>query len=146
MSTSEMSSAPNPMPKATRPGEASAAHTSTRDRAWRRVLRNRKAVVGAVLLLLIALSALLAPVLATHDPNSQNLRSRLQTASDEHLLGTDHLGRDLYTRILYGGRVSLQVGFISVGIALSLGGAMGILAGFYGGRVEIGRAACRARV
>lgn len=110
--------------------------TSTGRRAWRRVLRNRKAVVGGLLLTLIVLSAVFAPVLTTHDPYVQNVRNRLQTGSDEHLLGTDHLGRDLYTRILYGGRVSLQVGFISVGIALSLGGVMGMLAGFYGGRIE----------
>lgn len=137
MSTSEITSAPGTgrrdSPSA---GKAPDAGISTGKRAWRRVLRNRKAVVGGVLLLIIVLSALLAPVLATHDPNVQNLRQRLQTSSEDHWLGTDHLGRDLYTRILYGGRVSLQVGFISVGIALSLGGLMGMLAGFYGGRLE----------
>lgn len=105
-------------------------------RAWLRLLRNRKALIGALCLLVIILSAVFAPLLATHDPNVQNVRNRLQRASKEHWLGTDHLGRDLYTRLLYGGRVSLRVGFISVGMALLLGGSMGMVAGFYGGRVE----------
>src|SRR5690606_10615497 len=66
----------------------------------------------------------------------QNLRARLQPPSAEHLLGTDNFGRDVFSRIIHGGRVSLSVGFISVGIALAIGGLMGLLAGFYGGAID----------
>lgn len=107
-----------------------------RGQALRRVLRNRKAVFGAVCLAIIVMSALFAPVISPHDPYDQTLRNRLQGSSDDHWLGTDHLGRDLFARIIYGGRVSLQVGFVSVGIALLLGGTMGLLGGYYGGWFE----------
>lgn len=138
MSTPEMTTTPGSGPTAPIGADQDglALGMSTRKRAWRRVLRNRKAVAGGIFLLLIVMSAVFAPWLTPYDPNVQNLRNRLQTASEEHWLGTDQLGRDLYTRILYGGRVSLRVGFLSVGIALTMGGLMGMLAGFYGGRLE----------
>lgn len=101
-----------------------------------RMLRDRKAVLGAVLLALIVLSCLLAGVISSHDPLAQNLRQRLQGPSSEHWLGTDQFGRDLFTRILYGGRLSLAVGVVSVAIALGIGGTMGLFAGYYGGVVE----------
>lgn len=116
--------------------ERTAGAVDTRGQALRRVLRNRKAVVGIICLAIIILSALFAPVISPHDPYEQNLRNRLQGSSQEHWLGTDHLGRDLFARIVYGGRVSLQVGFVSVGIAVLLGGTMGLLGGYYGGWLE----------
>lgn len=103
-----------------------------RGQALRRVLRNRKAVFGMIFLTIIVMSALLAPIISPHDPYRQDLRNRLQGSSSEHWLGTDHLGRDLFARIIYGGRVSLRVGFVSVGIALLLGGTMGLLGGYFG--------------
>lgn len=103
---------------------------------WRRFLRNRKAVVGLVLLVIITLSAIFAPLVATHNPTQQNLRNRLQPPSAENWLGTDNFGRDIYSRIVYGARISLRVGLISVSIALVIGGGMGLLGGYFGGRID----------
>jgi len=108
----------------------------TRGQIWRRILRNRKAVAGAILLAVIALAAIFADYITVHDPYTQNLRNRLQPPSSDHWLGTDQFGRDMFSRIVYGARISLRVGFISVGIALLAGGTMGLLAGYYGGWLE----------
>lgn len=101
--------------------------------ALRRLVRNRKAVVGLAVLLLIALSALFAPQIATHDPTEQVLAKRLAKPSAQHLLGNDDLGRDIFSRIVYGGRISLRIGFLSVGLALLMGGLIGLTAAYYGG-------------
>src|SRR5690625_41827 len=118
--------------------EAAAASTLPRRRskAVRRFWRNPRTLFGVIVLALIVLAAVFAPLVATHDPNVQNLRNRLAPPSAEHWLGTDQFGRDTYSRIIYGGRVSLSVGFLSVGIALAVGGLMGLLAGFYGGWID----------
>src|SRR5690606_18684770 len=108
----------------------------TRGQLLRRVMRNRKALVGGVCLLIIALAAIFADVIAVHDPYTQNLRNRLQPPSGEHWLGTDQFGRDMFARIVHGARISLRVGFVSVGLALLVGGTMGLLAGYYGGWLE----------
>lgn len=100
------------------------------------MLRNKKAVVGAIILLIITLGAVFAPFLAPHSPIQQDLRNRLQPPSRDNLLGTDQFGRDLFSRILYGGRISLRIGFITVGIALIVGGTLGLIAGFYGGILD----------
>src|SRR5690625_328440 len=105
-------------------------------KAMRRFWRSPRTIFGVAMLALIILSAVFAPLLSTHEPNAQNLRNRLQPPSSEHWLGTDHFGRDTYSRIMYGGRLSISVGFLSVGIALAVGGVMGLLAGFYGGWVD----------
>src|SRR5690625_104568 len=105
-------------------------------KALRRFWRNPRTLFGVVMLLLIIMPAVFAPLLSTHDPNKQDLRNRLQPPSSEHWLGTDHFGRDTYSRIMYGGRLSISVGFLSVGIALAVGGLMGLLAGFYGGWMD----------
>ncbi len=88
------------------------------------------------MLLVIAFAAVFADAISPYPPNQQNLRARLQPPSAEHILGTDHFGRDVLSRIIHGGRVSLQVGFIAVGIALAVGGVMGLLAAFYGRWVD----------
>ncbi|CAN5714919.1 ABC transporter permease [soil metagenome] len=93
-------------------------------------------MVGAILLAIIVAAAVFADQISPYPPNQQNLRNRLQPPSAEHMLGTDHFGRDLLSRIIHGGRVSLQVGFVSVAIALAIGGLMGLLSGFYGGRID----------
>ncbi|MGM0413636.1 MAG: ABC transporter permease [Bacillota bacterium] len=107
-----------------------------RSRALKRLLFNKKAIAGGILLLIIALSAIFAPFITPHSPIDQNMRNRLEPPSSEYLLGTDNYGRDIFTRILYGGRVSLRIGFISVGIAVLVGCTLGILAGFYGGKID----------
>jgi len=98
----------------------------------RRLFFNKKAVVGAILLLLIAGLAVFAPFITTHDPIDQNIRNRLQPPGGDHLLGTDQFGRDIFSRIIYGARISLRVGFISVGIGMSFGCFMGIMGGYFG--------------
>lgn len=105
-------------------------------KVWRRFWRNPRTTVGVIMLAIILLSAIFAPLLATHEPNKQNLRSRLAPPSKEFYLGSDNFGRDTYSRILYGGQVSLQVGFLSVGIAVVIGGILGLIAGFYAGWID----------
>lgn len=107
-----------------------------RSKAMRRFWRSPRTLFGVITLAIIILVAVFAPMVATHQPNVQNLRNRLQPPSAEHWLGTDHFGRDTYSRIVYGGRVSLSVGFLAVGIALGVGGVLGLLAAFYGGWVD----------
>ena len=100
--------------------------------AWRRLRRNRAAMGGLAIIILFALLALFAPLVSPADPIAQDLDARLLAPSRAHLLGTDDLGRDLLTRIIYGGRVSLTVGIVSIGLALFIGTFLGLLAGFYG--------------
>lgn len=115
---------------------AGAATGPKRKGLGRFVARNQRAVFGGIVLLMIFASAVFADVLAPYPPNRQDLRSRLQPPSAEHVLGTDNFGRDVFSRIIHGGRVSLSIGFISVGIALGIGGVLGLLAGFYGGWLD----------
>ena len=91
---------------------------------------------GITLALIIVLASLLAPVLAPYDPVSQNLRLGLTEPSGEHLLGTDHLGRDILSRLLWAGRSSITATAIVLLISLILGTSVGLLAGFYGGFVD----------
>jgi len=114
--------------------------------AWRRGLRrslgHRGLVIGSVILALIALAALFAPWLAPHDPYAQEVTQRLippawyAKGSWEHLLGTDKLGRDYLSRLLFGARVSLFIGLATALISGLIGTTMGVLAGYYGGRVD----------
>lgn len=99
----------------------------------RRLLANRMAVIGLAIVSFLVLVAIFAPLLAQGDPNEMLLTDRFIPPSSEHLLGTDEFGRDLLTRIIYGSRVSLRVGLISVGIALISGSLIGLLAGYFGG-------------
>jgi peptide/nickel transport system permease protein len=99
-------------------------------------LQNRLAVLGLIILAVVILSAIFAPLIAQHDPNFQNLRARLQAPGAEYWLGTDHLGRDVFSRILYAGRVSLFVGFSAMLGAVSIGTTLGALAGYYGGKID----------
>jgi peptide/nickel transport system permease protein len=103
---------------------------------WQAFAKNRLAVAGGVVVLSLVLLALLAPVLAPSNPNRPNLRNMLGEPSRGHPLGTDQLGRDVLSRMLYGARVSLAVGFVSVGIATAIGIVLGSLAGYKGGFVD----------
>ena len=100
--------------------------------AWRRLKRNRAALIGLFIVAAFALAAVLAPFILTTDPIEQDLDAQLLPPSRLHWLGTDDLGRDLLTRIVYGGRTSLTVGIVSVVLALSVGTLLGLIAGFYG--------------
>jgi peptide/nickel transport system permease protein len=108
------------------------ARTARRRSRFRREWRNPIGLVGAAIVLATILVAIAAPVIAPADPASQAAR-RLLSPSLDHPLGTDELGRDTASRIVYGARVSLQVGALAVLIALGLGTAIGVVAGFYGG-------------
>src|SRR5262245_53936658 len=104
--------------------------------AWRRLLRSTSALVGGGLLLAVVLSALLAPLLSPYDPIKANQRTSLEAPSVEHPFGTDRFGRDILSRVLWGGRLSLPVGFVSVVIAALAGVSLGLLAGYRGGRLD----------
>jgi peptide/nickel transport system permease protein len=103
----------------------------------RRLTGNANTVVGLVILLLIVCAALAAPLLTPFDPLAAEPRDRLQSPSLTHPFGTDELGRDLWSRVLYGGRLSLRAGFISVGIAVLGGIVVGLVAGYYGRKVDM---------
>jgi peptide/nickel transport system permease protein len=95
---------------------------------WRRFRRHPGAMVGAVILTILILAVLMAG-LPPYDPEVSDIKNRFQSPSRVHLFGTDGLGRDVLVRVLYGGRVSLSVGFMVVGITLSVGVPLGCIAG-----------------
>ena len=95
------------------------------------VRQNKLAAFAAVVIIVIALAAIFAPLAAPYDPYAQTLTDRLQAPSAAHLLGTDELGRDLFSRIIYGARVSLLVGLVPTLISMAIGTVLGLLAGFY---------------
>jgi peptide/nickel transport system permease protein len=99
----------------------------------RRFCRNRGAVAGLVVLCLFAVVALAAPLATTYDPEQASLDQKLLEPSAAHLLGTDHLGRDILARLAYGARFSLLIGFAAVGVGLLIGVPLGTVSGFYGG-------------
>ena len=103
---------------------------------WRTLRKNRLALAGGVVVILLVVIAALAPLLAPHDPHRPNVKKMLEDPSARHLLGTDQLGRDVLSRMIYGARVSLAVGFVSVGIATAIGLVLGSLAGYHGGFVD----------
>jgi peptide/nickel transport system permease protein len=103
---------------------------------WKAFARNRLAVLGGIVVVCLATAAVLAPLLAPWDPNRPDVRKILDPPSGRHLLGTDQLGRDVLSRMLHGARVSLAVGFVSVGIAAAIGIVLGAAAGYHGGIVD----------
>jgi oligopeptide transport system permease protein len=110
--------------------------TSLWQDAWRRLRRNRLAVIGGIVLVFIGLACLLVPWVGSYGYEEQDLVLGAAPPSAQHWLGTDTFGRDLLTRILYGGRISLMVGFVATFVALLIGVAWGATAGYYGGRVD----------
>lgn len=111
-------------------------HQSLYARSLRHFLRNRVALLSLVLVGLIILASVLAPYLTSYDPVGRNAAQRLMPPSAEFLMGTDALGRDVLTRILYGGQISLQVGFLSIIASALIGVPLGLLAGYAGGKVD----------
>lgn len=96
----------------------------------KRISKDPLGLLGLVLVVFIVLSAILANFLAPYDPIALNIVDRLQSPSASHLLGTDQLGRDLFSRVLYGGQIALKVALISISIALTIGIVLGMIAGF----------------
>lgn len=103
----------------------------------RRLLRYRSAVIGMLVLAGITLAAVLAPSITRYDPSAQVWEQALQQPSWAHWLGTDEFGRDLLTRIVFGGRISLVVGFLAVGIAAGIGVPLGLISGYAGGWLDV---------
>lgn len=106
-------------------------------KSFKRMLGNFAFSAGLTLTVLLVFAALAAPLLAPHDPNFQDTARRLEAPSDEHLLGLDDLGRDVLSRIVYGARVSLRVGFSVVIIASLIGITLGAIAGYFGGVADL---------
>ncbi|MFN8498607.1 MAG: ABC transporter permease [Anaerolineae bacterium] len=104
----------------------------------RRLLRNRGAVIGGVILLILIIGAVAAPVISPYDPVEMNPPARLQPPSLSHPFGTDNFGRDIFARVLHGARLSLPMGMIAVAISLVIGLMGGLLAGYYGQWVDGG--------
>ena len=110
----------------------------------RRIFKNHSFLIGAVILILILLCALLAPLLAPHDPYDQDLARRLinpfwhdKKTDEAFLLGTDKIGRDYLSRLIYGAQISLLIGFSTILISGVIGTALGVTAGYFGGRVDM---------
>jgi peptide/nickel transport system permease protein len=101
------------------------------------LLRSFRGMFAVVLATLIFGSALFAPLIAPYDPAEQDLVNKLQTPNSAHLLGTDQFGRDVFSRIVYGGRISLRIGLLSVLIGVTLGIVVGVTAGYFGGWYEM---------
>lgn len=103
---------------------------------FRQLRRNPTAVIGATIVGLLIIVALAAPLIATHDPLKQNFRDPLSPPSREYWFGTDDVGRDIFSRVIFGSRISLRVGLVAVAVGGSLGVLFGLIAGFYPGLVD----------
>ena len=116
--------------------EAGKLKSASGSRALRKLLSNRLAVVGIAIFLLILLSSIFAPLITSHDPQKIDLHSMLQSPSWDHIFGTDRTGRDVFARILYGGRISILVGLGSAIVAAIVGVGIGCYSGYRGGWVD----------
>ncbi len=112
--------------------------TDKRRKLWRTYKSNKTALIGSVIAILIIVLAILAPWIAPYDPLEQSVFNRLTPPQGSHLLGTDEYGRDVLSRILWGARISLMVGILSVIIGLAVGTWIGMVAGYRGGVMEAG--------
>ena len=104
--------------------------------AWKRLKRNKRAMVGMYIMLAILLLAIFAPVIAPYGYDDQVLTEAFQSPSLKHLCGTDNFGRDVFSRLLYGGRISLTLGLIAVALSTIVGIIVGAISGYYGGAVD----------
>jgi len=112
-------------------------HTSNVRRFWRSFSRNKVALLGLIIVTLMSFGALFAPIIAPHDPIDQNITgARLRPPDAEYPLGADELGRDLFSRLLYGARVSLVIGLVGETVSIAIAMLLGSLAGWYGGWVD----------
>lgn len=104
--------------------------------AWLRLIRNKVAILGLIILILLALVALLAPVLTPYEFDQVNMKDKLQGPSLKHPFGTDQLGRDMLTRCIYGTRITMPIAIFAVVSAILVGGVLGIIAAYFGGAVD----------
>lgn len=103
---------------------------------WRRYKKNKPAVAGLFVIVCLVLVAIFADYIASYDPWESNFGEKLQPPSLRHLMGTDNFGRDVFSRIIYGSRITLLVGFAAASITISVGVILGALAGYFGGLIE----------
>lgn len=103
---------------------------------WRRFKKNRLAVIGGIIVFFLFAVAVLAPFIAPYDPDAINVKHVLEAPGSSHPFGTDDLGRDVLSRVIHGSWISLQVGFVAVGIATIIGVIIGALSGYYGGWLD----------
>jgi peptide/nickel transport system permease protein len=103
---------------------------------WKRLKRNKLAMVGLVILALLFLTAIFADFVAPYPSDKQNLENTFSFPNRAHLFGTDEFGRDILSRVIFGSRISLSVGFIAVGFSVAIGGCIGAIAGYYGKKVD----------
>lgn len=103
---------------------------------FRKLKRHPSAIIGASIILFFVIVAIFAPLIATHDPIRAEVAKRLKGQSSEHYLGTDGSGRDVFSRIVYGSRISLKVGLIAITFSLGLGTLFGAIAGYFGGWLD----------
>lgn len=109
---------------------------SVQHRFWRRLLRHKLGMIGLAMLVLLLFAAIFAPLIAGTDPAAMDLRMKNKPPSAEHILGTDAIGRDVWSRLVYGARVSLSVGLVAVGIYTSIALVLGSVSGYAGGHVD----------
>lgn len=105
-------------------------------RMWHNFKKRKVAVIGLIIVCIYVILAIFAPLLAPYDPLKQDLPNMLQTPSAKHLLGTDEVGRDILSRVLYGSGISLRIGFTVVFLAFIIGVPIGVVAGYYGGLLD----------
>ncbi|NMB28284.1 MAG: ABC transporter permease [Tissierellia bacterium] len=103
---------------------------------WLRLRKDKLALVGLTILVILIFVAIFADFIAPYKYDAQDLSNILQAPSSEHIFGTDEFGRDIFSRVVYGSRISLQVGFIAVSIAVIIGGFLGAVAGYYSGKID----------
>ena len=111
--------------------------SSLAKRSLQKFFSNKLAIVGLVIVLLMILSAVFAPLLATFDPNKIDMSKLNQAPGGEHIFGTDSTGRDLYSRLLYGGRISILIGITSALTTSIIGTIFGLIAGYFGGKIDV---------
>jgi len=103
---------------------------------WRRFRRTPASVVGATIVAAILLVAVFAPLVTHYDPLAQDLARQTLPPGAAHWFGTDKLGRDLFARVVYGARISIRIGFVAVGLAITVGTLVGLIAGYFGGKID----------
>ncbi|MFB4167888.1 nickel transporter permease [Virgibacillus sp. JSM 102003] len=131
-----MSLQPNPLPD---PKSAESQETNQQKSsslwgdAFSRIVKSKTSLIGLCIILILIITAIFAPLIATHSPTDYaSLTDRYQPPSSEHILGTDELGRDIFSRIVFGSRISIQIGVIAVGISMIIGVLLGGIAGYFG--------------
>ena len=107
-----------------------------RPQFYQELLRQKSAVIGASILIFFIITAIFAPLIATHDPRNADVTARLKGWSPEHYFGTDKVGRDIFSRIVYGSRISIKVGLVAMTFSISIGALLGVIAGYYGGWLD----------